>query len=634
MNKWIVVITLLLGLFPNHSHSEDDNSSINDLFSLDLSELLNFKVKISSNKDKSIREQPSVVSVVTRDKILNSGAKNLLDILEQLPGFAAGVDAQGVFSLSLRGVWGIDGKILLIIDGIEQNDLAFGTIVLNNRYSAKSIQRVEVIRGPGSVIYGGAAELAVIKVTTVNSDSNLNQVFISTDISKDTLHNKNLTFNINGKLKNDWGYSIAGFLAGGDYASGDFTGILGNSFSLKGNSNVETKSINFNLESGNANFRFMYDDYRYEDRIGIGGIGLFTNDFFNPGNNFTEFTQNGYVEFRSLGVSYQQIFHPLENLEISSKLTLQHHQPWGSFYPERGPHKSDEEVSRWRADLHGLYSIDDQASLLMGVSYYNEKMTLKDSYFLDPQTFFNGRDSRKVDDYAVFFQYELDTELINLTLGGRLENHEFAGEELVPRFSLNKVGSDYHAKLVYNEAFKIPQFGTVATAEIVGNPIAGAEKSSTLELEYGKQVTPELYVQGNLYQIDIKDYIAYEPTLFANVTAGNVNTAGGELIIQAKYDSHDFEISYSYFSLESDALNGFSVEQKNQSVLGIPNQMLKAIWFSEINDNSLISVSTVINGPRYACVSDPITFSCGLPQKLDTETDVGVFYRKNIGQLS
>jgi outer membrane receptor protein involved in Fe transport len=59
-----------------------------------------------------------------------------------------------------------EGRFDLMIDGKEMNELLFSTLQLGNEFPVELIERVEVVRGPGSVIYGGSAELSVVNVIT------------------------------------------------------------------------------------------------------------------------------------------------------------------------------------------------------------------------------------------------------------------------------------------------------------------------------------------------------------------------------------------------------------------------------------------------------------------------------------
>ncbi len=66
-------------------------------------------------------------------------------------------------------MWSYEGKVLLSVDGIEMNELLFGTAQFTNRFPVDQIKSVEIIWGPGSAIYGGFAGLNVINIVTKKS---------------------------------------------------------------------------------------------------------------------------------------------------------------------------------------------------------------------------------------------------------------------------------------------------------------------------------------------------------------------------------------------------------------------------------------------------------------------------------
>ena len=128
-----------------------------DVQDLSLADLLDTQVDVASKKAQTSRETPGIVSVITRDDIVASGARDLVDVLALVPGFAPGVDVEGVVDLGIRGQWGHEGKILMLIDGQPMNELLYSTLQLGHHYPLENIDRIEVIRGPGSAIYGGYA---------------------------------------------------------------------------------------------------------------------------------------------------------------------------------------------------------------------------------------------------------------------------------------------------------------------------------------------------------------------------------------------------------------------------------------------------------------------------------------------
>ena len=139
-----------------------------NLFDLSLDQLTKVEIKsdITSILAKPIREQPGIVSVVTQEEIREIGAGDLSDVLMLVPGFSLDSDVESMVGLTFRGLQGQEGKVLLIVDGLEVNEPLYGSLPILNHIRADSIEEVEIIRGPGSAMYGGTAALAVIRVTT------------------------------------------------------------------------------------------------------------------------------------------------------------------------------------------------------------------------------------------------------------------------------------------------------------------------------------------------------------------------------------------------------------------------------------------------------------------------------------
>ena len=124
------------------------------------------ETSVASVRRRQVRETPGVVTIFTREDLLESGARDLADVLTRVPGFQLGVDVGNGIGPGFRGLWGQEGKVLFIVDGIEMNDLSYGTFLLGHRLPVDQLERVEVIRGPGSAMYGGNAELAVVRILT------------------------------------------------------------------------------------------------------------------------------------------------------------------------------------------------------------------------------------------------------------------------------------------------------------------------------------------------------------------------------------------------------------------------------------------------------------------------------------
>jgi len=141
-----------------------------DPYGLSLEELMNIPVTVSSRKALSQRETPGIVTVITGEEILNSGARDLIDVLRQVPGIDFRVMVNNGLGLGMRGQIGSDGRVLMLVDGIEVNEHRYGSAVFGQGFPVEQIARIEIARGSSLALYGGAAELGVINITTKSAE--------------------------------------------------------------------------------------------------------------------------------------------------------------------------------------------------------------------------------------------------------------------------------------------------------------------------------------------------------------------------------------------------------------------------------------------------------------------------------
>lgn len=142
-----------------------------DLFELPLEELVNIRVITASSYEQTIQDAPAVMMVITRQEMLEYGANNLLEVLQRFPGFLPVADLTfGQRGAALRGDTNISGeRVLTLINGRPYKSLVtsvYTTRSLYETFPLESIERIELIRGPGSVIYGTNAMTGVINIIT------------------------------------------------------------------------------------------------------------------------------------------------------------------------------------------------------------------------------------------------------------------------------------------------------------------------------------------------------------------------------------------------------------------------------------------------------------------------------------
>jgi len=121
-----------------------------------------------SKRSEEIRLAPATVIAITQEEILQRGYTDLIDILKDLPGFDISIYYGQLYANAYQRGFRTDNseKILLLFDGVEENDLWSNFADISQQYPLTNIKRVEVIYGPASTMYGPNAYSGVINVIT------------------------------------------------------------------------------------------------------------------------------------------------------------------------------------------------------------------------------------------------------------------------------------------------------------------------------------------------------------------------------------------------------------------------------------------------------------------------------------
>ena len=141
------------------------------------------RVLLSATKKlMDARKAPAINTVITAEEIRNMGARNLFDILNRLPGVTTSWNQiKGL--INMRGVQTDHSeKILLLIDGISINDSCTGSpaFLFGEDMMVENIKRIEIVRGPGSALFGANAFIGVINIITKTPDDyEKNEIYIS-----------------------------------------------------------------------------------------------------------------------------------------------------------------------------------------------------------------------------------------------------------------------------------------------------------------------------------------------------------------------------------------------------------------------------------------------------------------------
>jgi outer membrane receptor for ferrienterochelin and colicin len=146
-----------------------------DLYSIDLGSLLNMTVTTASKFSEKLSDAPGVMTVVTQDELLRFGGLTLSEILDRVPGLAlssASFTDRSIIAVNGDQTQTNGGHVLFLINGRPIREILEGGLVgdILESFPVAILERIEVIRGPGSVLYGSDAYSGVINLITKRAD--------------------------------------------------------------------------------------------------------------------------------------------------------------------------------------------------------------------------------------------------------------------------------------------------------------------------------------------------------------------------------------------------------------------------------------------------------------------------------
>ena len=152
------------------------------------------EVSIATRHEMKISKTPGIVTVITAEEIKNLGYRTFVEVLRTIPGFEILKDGSlGVMVPAVRGV-ASSNKVRLMLNGHFVNSpftgSAFGRF---DDFPVESIKKIEIIRGPGSAMYGENAFTAVINIITKDA-RDIDGVKVSSGYGSFDTYEENVVF--------------------------------------------------------------------------------------------------------------------------------------------------------------------------------------------------------------------------------------------------------------------------------------------------------------------------------------------------------------------------------------------------------------------------------------------------------
>lgn len=158
----------LATVFVATSVRADARKQVRDVTTMSVEDLMNMQVTSVSKRAQKVADAPAAVFVITQDDIQRSGARNIPELLEMVPGLEVARIDENKWAIGSRGFNGrFDDKLLVLIDGRSVYTPLFSGVYWDVQdVMLDDVERIEVIRGPGATLWGANAVDGVINIIT------------------------------------------------------------------------------------------------------------------------------------------------------------------------------------------------------------------------------------------------------------------------------------------------------------------------------------------------------------------------------------------------------------------------------------------------------------------------------------
>jgi outer membrane receptor protein involved in Fe transport len=122
---------------------------------------------LATRHTETVTRVPAIAAAFGREQLRALGARTVADVLDVVPGLTVSRDVQGFYRVGIRGLRN-DSEVLFLLNGHRLNNFFDGRALMN--LPVENLDRIEVIRGPGSALYGAGAFLGVVNIVTDRSE--------------------------------------------------------------------------------------------------------------------------------------------------------------------------------------------------------------------------------------------------------------------------------------------------------------------------------------------------------------------------------------------------------------------------------------------------------------------------------
>jgi len=588
----------------------------------DIHEFYGQTINLASGYEQLIKESPSAVSVITSSDIERMGAVSIEEVLETVSGVHVSY-VNGFFPVYvIRGIGStVNTPVLIYLDGIPINNSVLSTSYFSLSHLAKNVDRIEIIKGAGSALYGADAYSGVINILTKKKEgSEIGGFSGSFDTFGGWLNHgyESKDFKIN--------FSAQGMNTNGSNGTieRDRQSLIDQILNTR--NSLAPGSVNRGKEEVDIKVSAEYKDYgevylRYIHKDTQNGVGV-SNALDNTGVIGTDAWVTGFklnfgeedwktifnVNYTGYVLDANHIIFPKGALIGAPNTAPQNKQQYTAHDVSIKLSTIYRRIKNHTLNVGGGIEYDTVSDIqdkrnfrqgafnsLISVGSLQATESLGIQAFSDPQSRFNP--------YG-FVQDQWDfLNDFSLTTGVRLDYFSDFGLTVNPRASLVwDISASTTTKLMYGRAFRAPSFFELYSNEgttVTGNSNLEPETTQTVEWSIHKVWFNNVSTQLNLFWYETNDLIT-EKVLIDRLTQAEsrmfVNSKGANtygLEFDFNYQiTHDLmlDINYSHLNInpKDDKSDQFIVAAPRHQIFAALNWNFVPNWSANLRSTSVI----------------------------------------------
>ena len=432
-----------------------------------------YTVSIASRREEPLRRAPAAVTVIAGEELKRF--RTLAEVLASVPGFFA--DRNEIKNrIYLRG---IPDSFLVMMDGVPfSNDTSTKDYPREMELSLDYLEKIEIIRGPGSALWGADAFSGIVNLVTKKGK----------DVQGTTLSSEVGTFNTQRySLLSGYNKGDIDLLLSATYAASD-------DFEHNPTQDILSPTVH---DRKRDYFNEFYGKLRYKEMLEISGrVSDYKNFFSMPRFHFNG---EGYTPFSFLQVTFNKEIGSSSNLLLNAY--LEHFKNLQEFELFTLQNKN------WQYGWEGKYDFNFLKNHFMTLGFsirVNDGSSTKVRFkFLGTpiDTTIRSFDTRL---YSLYFQdkYKI-TDDLELTAGVRYDNHSEYKRTISPRVGISwSFLNNFNLKLLYGRAFRTP-----ALHVLVDVSSLRPERIESYEVELGYRYKKTLSLNLNFFYNRLKNII-------------------------------------------------------------------------------------------------------------------------------